>query len=408
MAIEAIKSFPRYERYKDSGVEWIGEIPEHWDVLRLGSFFEERREIVSDVDYPPLSVTMKGIVPQLESAAKSQDGNNRKLVCTGDFVINSRSDRKGSSGVSPLDGSVSLINIVLKPNGISPSYTNYLLKSYTFIEEYYRIGRGIVADLWTTRYSEMKNIMVSFPPVIEQTAIAQFLDHKTAQIDRAIAIKEAQIALLNERKQIMIQEAVTKGLDPTVPMKDSGVEWIGEIPAHWEVKKLKYFGSIKSGDGITNSELKEQGVYEVFGGNGFMGYSDKYNIIGEKLIIGRVGAYCGNVRYVNEKKWISDNALVLNLRSGMSFEYIKYVLESFNLNKLNTSNAQPLITGSKVMNVALPLPTERERKKILEFIYKNDRKIIKAILSLKNQIQTLKEYKTTLINEAVTGKIKIN
>lgn len=408
MAIEAIKSFPRYERYKDSGVEWIGEIPEHWDVLRLGSFFEERREIVSDVDYPPLSVTMKGIVPQLESAAKSQDGNNRKLVCTGDFVINSRSDRKGSSGVSPLDGSVSLINIVLKPNGISPSYTNYLLKSYTFIEEYYRIGRGIVADLWTTRYSEMKNIMVSFPPVIEQTAIVQFLDHKTAQIDRAIAIKEAQIALLNERKQIMIQEAVTKGLDPTVPMKDSGVEWIGEIPAHWEVKKLKYFGSIKSGDGITNSELKEQGVYEVFGGNGFMGYSDKYNIIGEKLIIGRVGAYCGNVRYVNEKKWISDNALVLNLRSGMSFEYIKYVLESFNLNKLNTSNAQPLITGSKVMNVALPLPTERERKKILEFIYKNDRKIIKAILSLKNQIQTLKEYKTTLINEAVTGKIKIN
>ena len=134
MAIEAIKSFPRYERYKDSGIDWIGEIPEHWDVLRLGSFFEERREIVSDVDYPPLSVTMKGIVPQLESAAKSQDGNNRKLVCTGDFVINSRSDRKGSSEVSPLDGSVSLINIVLKPNGISPSYTNYLLKSYTFIE----------------------------------------------------------------------------------------------------------------------------------------------------------------------------------------------------------------------------------------------------------------------------------
>lgn len=194
---------------KDSGIEWIGEIPAHWEIKRLGSFFSERREIVSDIDYPPLSVTMKGIVPQLDTAAKSQDSNNRKLVCVGDFVINSRSDRKGSSGVSPLQGSVSLINTVLSPNGIYSSYTNYLLKSYIFIEEYYRIGRGIVADLWTTRYSEMKNIMIAIPSLAEQTAIAQFLDHKTAQLDRGVEKIKSQVQTLKEYKTTLINEAVT-------------------------------------------------------------------------------------------------------------------------------------------------------------------------------------------------------
>ena len=171
----------RYSEYKDSGVQWLGEIPSHWEVKRLASFFSERRVKVSDKDYPPLSVTKLGIFPQWENVAKTNDGDNRKLVRKGDFVINSRSDRKGSSGVSDRDGSVSLINIVLKPRKvIHVGYSNYLLKSYKFIEEYYRNGRGIVADLWTTRFDEMKMIKLAIPTLIEQEAISNYLDSVTS------------------------------------------------------------------------------------------------------------------------------------------------------------------------------------------------------------------------------------
>ena len=159
----------RYENYKDSGEQWLGQVPSHWEIKRLGSYFIERRVGVSDKDYERLSVTKFGVFPQWENVAKTNDGDNRKLVKAGDFVINSRSDRRGSSGVSDRDGSVSLINIVLKPRqNIYGRFCNYLLKSHAFIEEYYRNGRGIVADLWTTRYDEMKLIKLALPPIEEQ------------------------------------------------------------------------------------------------------------------------------------------------------------------------------------------------------------------------------------------------
>jgi type I restriction enzyme, S subunit len=125
-----VAAWPTYDNYKDSGVEWLGRVPTSWTVTRLGGLFDERKSKVSDKDFEPLSVTKNGIFPQLETAAKTNDGDNRKLVKAGDFVINSRSDRKGSSGVSPLDGSVSLINIVLKPTGMLPEFCNHILKSY--------------------------------------------------------------------------------------------------------------------------------------------------------------------------------------------------------------------------------------------------------------------------------------
>ncbi|MEO6832572.1 MAG: hypothetical protein ABI169_10225, partial [Chitinophagaceae bacterium] len=168
--MKATTEIARYPAYKDSGVEWLGEVPEHWELIRLGTRFEERRTKVSDKDFPPLSVTKNGILPQLDNAAKSNDGDNRKLVKNGDFVINSRSDRKGSSGIAKADGSVSLINIVMEPRGINSIFCNYLLKSYVFVEEFYRMGHGIVADLWTTRYDEMKSITLGIPPLPEQTA----------------------------------------------------------------------------------------------------------------------------------------------------------------------------------------------------------------------------------------------
>ncbi len=132
-------SFPRYPKYKASGLAWLGEVPEHWDVKRLGHYFDERRQKVSDKDFPPLSVTKNGILPQLDTAAKTDDGDNRKKVCADDFVINSRSDRKGSSGLATQDGSVSLINTVLTPyNEIYGWFAHYLFRSILFQEEYYK------------------------------------------------------------------------------------------------------------------------------------------------------------------------------------------------------------------------------------------------------------------------------
>jgi type I restriction enzyme S subunit len=212
-------SFPTYEKYKDSGVAWLGEVPEHWEVKRLGCFFKERREKVSDAEFEPLSVTKNGVVLQLETAAKTNDNDNRKLVRKGDFVINSRSDRKGSSGVANRDGSVSLINTVLCPcPKMFIAFIHHLLRSVSFQEEYYRYGKGIVADLWSTNYSEMQSILLAVPPFFEQTAIATFLDREAAKIDALIAEQEKLIELLKEKRQAVISHAVTKGLNPDVSM----------------------------------------------------------------------------------------------------------------------------------------------------------------------------------------------
>jgi type I restriction enzyme S subunit len=231
----------RYESYQASGVEWLADVPSHWELKRLAHFFDERREKCSDTDYPALSVTKNGIVPQLETAAKTDDGDNRKKVLEGDFVINSRSDRKGSSGLSQLNGSVSLINTVLKPmSGMVGTFAHHLLRSAAFQEEYYRYGKGIVADLWSTNFSEMRNIVLAIPPHSEQASIAAFLDWETGKIDALVEAQRRLIELLKEKRQAVISDAVTKGLDPTTPMKDSGVEWLGEVPTGWSVCPLGY------------------------------------------------------------------------------------------------------------------------------------------------------------------------
>ena len=197
-------------KMKDSGISWIGEIPEHWEVKKIGSLFVERREKVSDKEYPALSVSKQGVTPQLDTAVKTDNGDNRKKVCKNDFVVNSRSDRKGSCGVSPYTGSVSLINIVLSPReNIEVQYFHYLFRSNDYIEEYYRIGRGIVADLWTTRYSEMRNIFVPLPPIDEQQSIVAYIEEKCEKIDKLASELQSEIDYLKEYKQRLIADCVT-------------------------------------------------------------------------------------------------------------------------------------------------------------------------------------------------------
>ena len=197
-------------KMKNSGISWIGDIPEHWEVKKIGSLFVERREKVSDKEFPALSVSKQGVTPQLDTAVKTDNGDNRKKVCKNDFVVNSRSDRKGSCGVSPYTGSVSLINIVLSPReNIEVQYFHHLFRSNNYIEEYYRIGRGIVADLWTTRYSEMRNIFVPLPPKDEQQSIVAYIEEKSELIDKLASELLSEIDYLKEYKQRLIADCVT-------------------------------------------------------------------------------------------------------------------------------------------------------------------------------------------------------
>ena len=194
--------------YKDSGVEWIGQIPVDWEVNPISYYFTERNERCSEADFPPLSVTKRGIVPQLDTVAKSDaEGDSRKRVHIGDFVINSRSDRKQSCGVSDFDGSVSLINIVLQPkSSILPKYAHYILKNYAFAEEFFRWGHGIAMDLWTTNYIDMKKIMIPVPPIDVQVRISTLLERLDALIEK----REAELARLREFASIVTYEAITR------------------------------------------------------------------------------------------------------------------------------------------------------------------------------------------------------
>ena len=198
-----------YKIKKKSFNSWFGLIPEHWKISKIKKFSSERNTKVNDKIFPPLSVSKKGIVDQLEDVSVSKDSENRKLVKKGDFVINSRSDRKGSSGFSYRDGSVSLINIVFEIKNIFPGYLNYVFKSHSFVEEYFRLGKGIHWDLWTTKWEKLKNIYIPVPPMIEQKNISNILDSKIKKIDNLIEKYNKKKKLYFERYSALIFNTVS-------------------------------------------------------------------------------------------------------------------------------------------------------------------------------------------------------
>lgn len=400
-----------YESYKDSGVKWLGQIPSHWEVKKLRAFFDRRNTKVSDTDYQPLSVTKNGIIPQMENVAKSKDSNNRRLVKIGDFVINSRSDRKGSSGVSSLEGSVSFVNTIMTPRqNVVPAYCNYLLKSIAFVEENYRNGHGIVADLWTTSFDEQKLIKLAMPPMREQEAIVAYLDKTTTEIDRAIEVQQKMINALNERKQIIITRAVTRGLNPDAPLRDSGMDWLGQIPAHWDPRKIKFLARLKSGKNLTSEQISPEqrdNFHPVYGGNGVRGYYSKFNTSGDFAIIGRQGALCGNVNYAHGQFWATDHAVVCYPIFNFILLWFGETLKVANLNQYATQSAQPGLAVERVKNVSLPCPPKDEMLKIADYIQKAISEFSPAITHCERMISLLQERKQIIINEVVTGKKKV-
>lgn len=197
-------------KFKPTNISWLPEIPEHWKMSKVSSHFRQRNEKVSDKKYSPLSVSKIGITPQLDNVALSNaEGNSRKLVKVGDYAVNSRSDRKGSCGVSNYEGSVSLITIVLEPFDIDGGYVHYLFRSSPWVEEFYRNGRGIVADLWTTNYQMMKGMYLPVPSIEEQHAIVSYITERVAKIDSLIEKLNKEIECIKEYKQRLISDVVT-------------------------------------------------------------------------------------------------------------------------------------------------------------------------------------------------------
>ena len=413
----------RYESYKDSGVEWLGEVPSHWELGRISTYFTERRTKVSDKDYPALSVTKLGVFPQWENVAKTNDGDNRKLAKKGDFVINSRSDRKGSSGIAKQDGSVSLINIVLQPKKINSVYSEYLFKSYSFIEEFYRVGHGIVADLWTTRFEDIKNSLIIFPPLSEQQKIAQFLDDKIAKIDQAVDLAEKQIALLKEHKQILIQNAVNRGLNPDVPLKDSCVEWIGQVPEHWEKYPLFVQAKISS---ITNHIDKE--LLSVYLDRGVIRFSDvdekrtnvtsldlsKYQLVRKgNFVLNNQQAWRGSVGISNYEGIVSPAYLILELSNKFESNYANYLFRNgtmvahYFVASKGVGSIQRNLYWGNLRRTPIFIPPLSEQQRIADYLDAHIAKIDQAIALKTAHIEKLKEYKSVLINDVVTGKVRV-
>ena len=405
-----------YQEMKDSGTDWIGLIPNDWDIGKIGSLYTLRNQKVSDKDFPPLSVTMKGIVPQLATAAKTDDGDNRKLVKIGDFAINSRSDRRGSCGISAYDGSVSLINTVLTPRGkMHPGFYNWLFHTVAFSDEFYKWGHGIVDDLWTTRWQEMKRISVPIPSFKTQEKIANYLDNRCPQIDSLITEAKASIEDYKQWKASIIYDAVTKGLDPDVEMKDSGVEWIGEIPAHWTLSRIK--NETKNMDNLrepVSAENRENklGLYDYYGASGVIDKIDDYNVDDEVLLIGEDGA---NLRMRNlplvykasGKFWVNNHAHILKVLDKNNYGYMAYLLEAGDYSVYITGAAQPKLSQFNLMRFPIPVAPRDEQNEIEEYLDNSVGKIQELILEKESLISDLEAYKKSLIYEVVTGKRRV-
>lgn len=425
----------RYDEYKDSGAEWLGQIPSTWKTGVIGSLYTLRNEKVSDTEYPPLSVTMKGIVPQLETAAKTDAHDARKLVLKGDFAINSRSDRRGSCGVSKYDGSVSLINTVLTPrNNMNPTYYDWLFHTVQFADEYYKNGHGIVDDLWTTRWNEMKRIVIPVPSIDTQEAIAEYLDKKIAHIDSILAEAKASIEEYKAWKASIIYEAVTKGLDQDVEMKDSGVDGISQIPSSWKIVRFimnNYVRARLGWKGLKAEEYVDKGfpflsAFNIV--NSQLKWADLNYITQErfdespeiKLSVGDIllvkdGAGIGKCARVDSlplgEATVNSSLGVITPNENIHYRYEYYYFLSpiFQniIARLRNGMGVPHLTQEAMKEIYLPLPSMEEQIAISDYLDEKIKELDNVICEKESLIIDLEYYKKSLIYEVVTGKKKV-
>jgi type I restriction enzyme S subunit len=416
-------SFPRYPAYKDSGVEWLGEVPEHWEVKRIASLYREVVEQGSD-ELPVLSVSIHHGVSDSElseeemdrKVTRSEDRSKYKRVSAGDLVYNMMRAWQGAFGTVCVEGMVSPAYVVARPTSIVPStWIEYLLRTDPAINEIKRFSRGITDFRLRLYWDEFKNLRVCLPPCNERDALLEFLDRETAKIDALIAEQQRLIELLQEKRQAVISHAVTKGLNPDAPMKDSGVEWLGVMPEHWEVGPLKRFlGSLNYKRVPLSSEERSgrQGDYPYYGASGVIDSVDAYLFDESLVLVSEDGAnllmrstpisFEAHGRY-----WVNNHAHILMPSDGRTLFWSERI-EALQITPFVTGSAQPKLTAEALLNLSISCPANLFEKEAIEERIKTARQEFGPLINAsENAVALLKERRAALISAAVTGQIDV-
>jgi len=431
----------KHESYKGSNVDWIGQIPKHWELVPIRSIFKFRNEKNNPIKTGEiLSLSIAHGVTRY--SAEGRGGNKRKddisaykIAHSGDIVLNSMNVIVGAVGMSKYYGAISPVYYALYSaydEAFVPFYEQ-IFQNEGFQRGLLKLGKGILIKLSGTgklntirmkvSQDDLKTLYFPKPPLHEQVQIAGFLDKKTAQIDEAITIKQKQIELLKERKQIIIQKAVTKGLDANVSLRDSGVDWIGEIPEHWEIKRAKYlFNEIDERSTDGNEELlsvshitgvtprSEKSVTMIA-----EDYTGSKTCQNNDLIMNIMWAWMGALG-VSDRAGIVSSAYSIFRQAPVAIlnpVYLECLLkttgymEHYNRVSTGLHSSRLRFYSRMFFDMEMAYPDRVEQDQVVKFIEKQSNKIDKAMHLQQAQIKTLKEYKTTLINSAVTGKIKV-
>lgn len=417
-------SYAKYDSYKDSGVDWLGKIPSDWDLLKVKNIFRLVMKFApKNNDCELLSVyTDIGVKPRKEleergNRATTTDGY--LIVEKGDIVVNKLLAWMGAIGLSDYDGVTSPAYDVLKPKmPIEGIFYHLLFRSPQCTSELKRHSRGIMDMRLRLYFDKFGDVVVPYPNIEVQKKIVSFLAEKTAQIDQAIALKQQQIEKLNEYKQIVIQNAVTKGLNPNVPMKDSGVEWIGDIPEHWDVKKLKYvLKSYNKKISSRNSDLRYLGMENIISKTGEIN-NESAEVEGlanhfkpNHILFGKLRPYLAKVYLADFEGICSTEFLVFEVLEPNNAKFLQILLLSNgfiqNIDSSTYGSKMPRANPDFINNQFIAIPPLDEQLQIINAIENKNQPIKQAIEKYQTQIDRLKEYKNILINQAVTGKIKI-
>ncbi|MEI8130252.1 MAG: restriction endonuclease subunit S [bacterium] len=411
--LKLTKKYDKYPEYKDSGVEWLGKIPKGWESQKVVSVFDFPHDKVTEENYEPLSVTYGGIKKQIENAAKVAEGSLRKHVKIGDIAINGRSDRKGAVGMSEYEGGVSLVyNVLRKRNPTFDSkYFHYLFRSNLFSEEFYRWGRGIVDDLWTTRESEMKRILITVPESKEQTKIANYLDEKTSFIDQIIEKKEIQIELLKERRTALVNHMIMDIKGDFVKIKNHvQVNPTKKVVSDTDLEDTVSFVPMEAISENGKLELQEKKYKEVKDGFTYFRNGD---VVLAKITPcyenGKAGVMKG---LKNGFGFGTTEFMVMRPKDSILADYLYYLIFSDKFRKsgeveMRGTAGQKRVTTSFVRNYEFSLPNLEKQKEIVNKLNEKTKLFDTAIRKTEQSIEILKEFKSSLISNVVTGKVKI-
>ena len=407
-----------YPACKYSGLPWLGDVPEHWDVRRLKHAVQINPETLSEdtdleylFNYMDINSVGTGYMstPPVRQVFGNAPSRARRVMRTGDTAISTvRTYLKAAYHLQrdwpDLIASTGFA-ILRPPVGIVPALLGHFVRSDAFVRQVVANSVGIAYPAISE--TKLGTLCLPLPPLSEQRAIVRYLDYVDLRISRYIAAKQKLIDLLEEEKQAIINQAVTRGLDPNVRLKPSGVEWLGDVPEHWEVRRLKTICQMKSGEGITAESIETSGEYPVYGGNGLRGYTSLYTHDGAFALIGRQGALCGNVHIARGNFWASEHAVVATLGRGHNVDWFGAILTAMNLNQYSIAAAQPGLAVERVLNLHLPVPPGQEQKQIANHIEVATANIDSAIVRARRQVELLQEYRTRLIADVVTGKLDV-